>query len=60
MSVQDGLRRQYEELLQSTFWLVTGPARRLAASLPPTLRRQVRRGAKVAYWLVTPQRTREG
>ncbi len=53
------IRGQYEELLHSTFWLATGPARRLAAGLPPSVRRQMRRSARVAYWLVTPQRTRE-
>jgi O-antigen biosynthesis protein len=55
----DRLRHERDALLSSTFWRVTAPARRLATGLPPGLRRQARRGARVAYWLLTPHRTGE-
>jgi glycosyltransferase involved in cell wall biosynthesis len=56
---QTRLRIELDDVLRSTFWRITGPARRAASVLPPGLRRQVRRGAKVAYWVLTPHRTRE-
>jgi 2-polyprenyl-3-methyl-5-hydroxy-6-metoxy-1,4-benzoquinol methylase len=55
----DRLRHEHDELLNSTFWLATKPVRRAAAGLPPGVRRQIRRGARVAYWLLTPHRTAE-
>jgi GT2 family glycosyltransferase/glycosyltransferase involved in cell wall biosynthesis len=54
---RDSIER--DALRGSSFWRLTGPARRLAASLPPSLRRQARRSARFIYWLVTPHRTRE-
>jgi O-antigen biosynthesis protein len=53
------LRHELDDVLRSTFWQITGPARRAASVLPSGLRRQVRRGARVAYWVLTPHRTRE-
>jgi GT2 family glycosyltransferase/SAM-dependent methyltransferase len=55
----DGLRHEHDIFLRSTFWRLTGPARRLAAALPPSLRCQLRRSARFAYWLATPHRVAE-
>lgn len=40
----------------STAWRITGPFRRAASALPPSLRWQVRRIAKTAWWGLTPWR----
>jgi hypothetical protein len=56
---QARLRHELDDLLHSTFWQITGPVRRAASVLPPGLRRQGRRGARVVYWVLTPHRTRE-
>jgi O-antigen biosynthesis protein len=56
---RDSIRREYDSVRGSTFWLLTGPARRAAAMLPAGLRRQGRRSARVVYWFMTPHRTRE-
>ena len=56
---QGRLRHELDDVLRSTFWQMTGPARRAASVLPPALRRQGRRGARVVYWVLTPHRTRE-
>jgi glycosyltransferase involved in cell wall biosynthesis len=56
---QSRLRRELDDVLRSTFWRITAPVRRAASVLPPGLRRQGRRGARVAYWVLTPHRTRE-
>jgi glycosyltransferase involved in cell wall biosynthesis len=53
------LQHELADVLRSTFWQITAPGRRIAAVLPPGLRRQGRRGARVAYWLLTPHRTWE-
>ncbi|HEY5066523.1 MAG TPA: class I SAM-dependent methyltransferase [Xanthobacteraceae bacterium] len=53
----ESLRAEHDGVLNSTFWRSTGPARRLAAVLPPVLRRQLRRGARVVYWILPPHRT---
>ena len=55
----DSTRREYDSVRSSTFWLLSGPARRAAGMLPTGLRRQGRRGARVVYWFLTPHRTRE-
>jgi O-antigen biosynthesis protein len=55
----DHFRRERESMLNSTFWRLTGPPRRVASVLPPGLRRYGRRGARVVYWLLTPHRTGE-
>src|SRR6516165_7692830 len=54
---RDHFRLERDNVLNSTFWRLTGPSRRLASILPPGLRRYGRRGARVVYWLLTPQRT---
>ena len=54
---RDRFQLERDNVLNSTFWRLTGPARRLASVLPPGLRRYGRRGARVVYWLLTPQRT---
>ena len=56
---QGRLHHELAEVLHSTFWQLTGPARRVASVLPPGLRRQGRRGARVVYWILTPHRTPE-
>jgi FkbM family methyltransferase len=56
---RDYLRHERDDVLGSTFWRLTGPGRRLGAALPPALRRQGRRVARIVYWLLTPHRTRE-
>jgi FkbM family methyltransferase len=53
------LRYELDCVLRSTFWQITRPIRRIASVLPPGLRRQGRRGARVAYWVLTPHRTGE-
>jgi SAM-dependent methyltransferase len=54
---RDHFRLEHDNVLNSTFWRLTGPFRRLASILPPGLRRYGRRGVRVGYWLLTPQRT---
>ena len=56
---RDELRHERDDVLGSTFWRITEPVRRVASVLPPGLRRQGRRSARVAYWILTPHRTRE-
>jgi O-antigen biosynthesis protein len=53
------LRHELEDLLRSTFWRVTGLLRSIASGLPAGLRRQGWRSARIAYWILTPHRTRE-
>jgi hypothetical protein len=40
----------------STAWRITGPFRRAAGALPPSLRAQARRLVKTAWWGLTPWR----
>jgi SAM-dependent methyltransferase len=54
---RDYFRLERDNVLNSTFWRLTGPSRRLASILPLGLRRYGRRGARVVYWLLTPKRT---
>jgi O-antigen biosynthesis protein len=56
---RDHFRREHDNLLNSTFWRLTGPPRRVASVLPPGLRKYGRRGARAVYWLFTPHRTGE-
>ena len=56
---QARLRHELDDVLRSTFWQITGPVRRIASVLPPGLRRQGRRSARLAYWILTPHRTGE-
>jgi 23S rRNA U2552 (ribose-2'-O)-methylase RlmE/FtsJ len=56
---RDRLRQECEMIVRSTFWRLTGPARRIVAILPASVRRQARRVARVVYWLSTPHRTGE-
>ena len=42
---------------ESMVWRATGPLRSVATRLPRPLRLAVRRTAKAAYWVVTPQHT---
>jgi glycosyltransferase involved in cell wall biosynthesis len=48
-----------DQLLSSTFWRLTAPARRITEFIPYRLRFYARRVAKLMYWLATPHRTRE-
>ena len=45
-----------DQLLSSTFWRLTAPARRIAGFIPYRLRFYARRVAKLTYWLATPHR----
>jgi len=56
---RDHFWREYESVLNSTFWRLTGPLRRVSSVLPPGLRQYGRRGARLVYWLLTPHRTGE-
>jgi GT2 family glycosyltransferase len=47
-----------DAVLQSTTWKLLSPARRLAAAMPPSLRRLARRAARGAWWAATPWRLR--
>jgi lipopolysaccharide biosynthesis protein len=55
----DHFRSERDSVINSTFWRLAEPARRLATALPLGLRRQARRGARIAYWFLTPHRTRQ-
>jgi GT2 family glycosyltransferase len=55
----DGLRRERDRVVMSTFWRITAPARRIAAFMPPALRFNARRAGKLLYWVATPHRTRQ-
>lgn len=57
---RDHFRREYDSILNSTFWRLTGPFRRVASVLPHGLKQYAQRVAKVGYWLLTPHRTGEG
>lgn len=54
---RETLRRERNAVLSSTFWRLTGPARRILAAMPPGLRRHVRGAARLSNWLLTPHRT---
>jgi len=56
---RDYFRHEHDSVVNSTFWRLTGPFRRVTSAVPPSLRRYGRRGARVVYWLLTPQRTGE-
>ena len=56
---RDHFWREHERVLNSTFWRLTGPLRRVSSVLPPGLRQYGRRGARLVYWLLTPHRTGE-
>ena len=47
----------FAALKGSTAWRLTGPFRRVASVLPPSIRGQVRRLAKAGWWALTPWRT---
>lgn len=48
--------QQRDAVIRSTWWRLTAPGRVLLGSIPMSLRRQVRRLAKAAWWMVTPWR----
>lgn len=48
--------QQRDTVLQSPWWRLTAPGRLLLGQTPESLRRQVRRAAKAAWWAVTPWR----
>lgn len=50
---------QYQAIVNSTAWQATTVMRRLAAKLPASLRRQMRRAMRLAWWTVTPWRSAE-
>jgi GT2 family glycosyltransferase/tRNA G46 methylase TrmB len=55
----DKLKRERDLLVMSTFWRITAPARRIAASMPAGLRFNARRAGKLLYWVATPHLTRQ-
>jgi hypothetical protein len=58
-SEREGLRQGRDQLLNSTFWRLTAPARRVVEFMPFGLRSYSRRVGKLLYWLITPWRTRQ-
>jgi glycosyltransferase involved in cell wall biosynthesis len=52
----DAARAQVNALLSSTTWRATATLRATLSRLPPGVRWQLRRAAKVAWWAVTPWR----
>jgi arylformamidase len=52
MSLSDALA----EIEQNPFWRATAPLRRIAAALPPPVRRGLSATARVVYWGLTPHR----
>jgi hypothetical protein len=53
------LRRDYNDIITSTGWRAIGLIRSAAAAVPSPVRRQLRRGLKLLYWIATPQKTRQ-
>src|SRR5205823_4498993 len=51
------LNRQLEDIEQSTVWRATAVLRATGSRLPQQARRQLRRAARAAYWVLTPHRT---
>ena len=45
---------QRDAVLQSPWWRLSEPGRVLVSWMPKSLRRQVRRSAKAAWWMLTP------
>ncbi len=56
---RDEARCERERLLASASWRLTYPMRSAAALLPASLRTQLRRAIKAAWWVATPWQTRE-
>lgn len=56
---QTRLQYELDNVLRSTFWRLTRPARKAASIVPRRLRLTARHLARVAYWVLTPHRTRE-
>ena len=54
---RDHFWREHESVLNSTFWRLTGPLRRVSSVLPPSLRQYGRCGGRLVYWLLTPHQT---
>lgn len=52
-------RDSLAQVQQSTFWRATGPLRAGLTRLPPSVRLTLRRGAKAAWWAMTPHRIPE-
>lgn len=48
---------EYQSILMSRMWRITGPLRRTASLLSQEQRRILRRIAKTIWWLATPHRT---
>ncbi len=51
----DELSKRIQTIQDSTFWRATGPARRLSSKLPGTLRANMARAARLAWWTVSLQ-----
>jgi hypothetical protein len=51
------LKLRYEVIITSTSWRVLGPVRSAAVAVPPSVRKYLRLGMKILYWIATPQRT---
>src|SRR4051794_566837 len=44
------------EIEQDPFWRATAPLRRIAAALPPPVRRRLSATVRIVYWGLTPHR----
>jgi hypothetical protein len=53
------LRSQHERIITSTSWRAIGLIRSALAAVPSPVRRYLRRGMKLLYWIATPQKTRQ-
>ncbi|PNG59501.1 MULTISPECIES: FkbM family methyltransferase [unclassified Variovorax] len=53
---RNAAEQQRDAIVQSPWWRMTGPGRALLTRAPKSLRRQVRRSAKAAWWVATPWR----
>jgi O-antigen biosynthesis protein len=59
MRERDAALRERDALRSSTAWLITYPVRALAHRAPPGVRRVFRRGAKLAWWMLTLKLSRK-
>jgi hypothetical protein len=53
------LRYKYDDIVTSTTWRALGLIRSAATAVPSPVRRHLRRGLKLLYWIATPQKTRQ-
>lgn len=48
------IERQYQAVIQSPWWRITGPGRATLTRVPSPIKRQLRRVAKAVWWAATP------